>query len=222
MENTHIASRFDKDLSKIKGRILDMGNLVIAQIREATGVLEDFDAAKVDRLVATDLTINGMYKDIHIRVERLIALRQPMALDLRETLAPTQFASDLERIGDIAKSTAKRSRKLRGFSDGQDMTRIIQEMSTIIQSMLAGILIAYKNSDIELAAEIRARDVKVDALDKALFAQAITAIRQNPDNAEALAYIILMSRNFERVGDHVVNMARYVHQIATGEDLKAS
>jgi len=222
MENAHIVGRFDRDLNNIKARILEMGDLVISQIKDATGALQNTDTAKVDRLVATDRQINGMNKDIHTRAERLIALRQPMALDLRQALSPINIAAELERIGDHAKSTAKRSYKLADAPKDQETLQIVRQMSAMVQAMLTDILVAYNNSDIELAAKVRALDLEVDKLNKAAFAAALRGIFEDPQMAEIFVHLILLARNFERVGDHVVNIARHVHQIVTGEDLKAS
>ena len=222
MSNEHIVAGFDQDLAKIKAQVLSMGEAVNQQIQKATEALANFDAEAVDLLITTDRRINGMHKNIHSRAESLIARRQPMALDLRQALAPVNIAGELERIGDHAKSTAKRSRKLVDGPSGAAAMEIIAEMSTLTQSMLRQVLSAYYNVDIDLAAEIRDRDQKVDKLNKALFKLALDAIAAAPDKAEAFIHTILLARTFERVGDHVVNIARHVHQIATGEDLKAS
>lgn len=222
MENSHIVARFDKDMDRLRKRILEMGVLVESQIEDATNALDVFDAAKVDHLVATDLIINGMHKEIHTLAERVIALRQPVALDLRQALLPIHIAQQLERIGDHAKSTAKRARKIADVPQDQALMPVIQDMSRQVQSMLVDVLRAYADGDIDLAAEIRARDPLVDTLNKGLFKAAIQEIADHPDTAEASVHTILLARGFERVGDHIVNIARHVHQIATGEDLKAS
>lgn len=222
MGNAHIVARFDSDLNKIKAQILEMGDLVISQMREATEALSRYDAEEVDRLVATDRRINGMHKEVYSAAERLIALRQPMALDLRQALSPINIAGELERIGDHAKSTAKRSRKLADDPSEKAAMTIIHQMSAMVQAMLADALIAYTNSDIELAAEVRLRDLEVDKLNKSTFTVAVEGIAQAPQEAETFIHLILLARNFERVGDHVVNIVRHVHQIVTGEDLKAS
>ncbi len=222
MENEHIVARFDRDLSKIKGIILKMGALVNAQIKGATDALMDFETAEIDALVATDRKINGMNKKVHDRAEQLIALRQPMALDLREAMLPIKIAGELERLGDHAKSTAKRVRKLSENATAEDALKNIGEMSNAVQSMLTDVLIAYRDGDIGLAAEIRERDLQIDAVNKKVFAQVVQAIEENPEDAETLIHMILLARNFERAGDHVVNISRQVHHIVTGEDLKAS
>ncbi len=222
MENQHISSRYDKDLDKLKQRILDMGKQVITQLAEATEALDEFDASEVDRLVAFDRTINGMHQDIYTRSERLIALRQPMALDLRQALSPINIAGELERIGDHAKSTAKRARKLEGHEAGGPARDKIREMSGLVQVMLTDALRAYAESDIALAEDIRARDRQIDQINKDIFAMQIAAISEAPQDAETHVHLIVLARGFERVGDHVVNIARHVHQIVTGIDLKAT
>ncbi len=222
MENQHISSRYDKDLDKLKARILDMGNQVSTQLAEATEALDEFDAGEVDRLVAFDRTINGMHQDIYTRSERLIALRQPMALDLRQALSPINIAGELERIGDHAKSTAKRARKLVNSDAGGPARDKIRDMSGLLQAMLRDVLSAYSKADIELAGEVRSRDREIDQINKDIFAMQIAAIADTPQDAEAHVHLIVLARGFERVGDHIVNIARHVHQIVTGIDLKAT
>ena len=222
MENSHIVSRHDKNLSRIISGILDMGDLVVSQLSQATDALDNFAVDTVDHLIETDRTINGMHKDIYTRAERLIALRQPMALDLRQALLPINIASNLERIGDHAKSTAKRARLLAGQTPDPTLLAVIHQMSSTGQVMLSDVLRAYDENDIDLAADIRGRDPEVDQLNKDVFAAAVATIEKSPDRAETYVHIILLARGFERVGDHVVNIARDVHQIVTGEDLKAA
>ena len=222
MENAHIVTRFDKDLDRIKGRILEMGDLVLAQIAQATDLLRDFDATVADRLIARDRKVNGMNKAIHNRAERLIALRQPVALDLRAALSPINIAFELERIGDHAKSCAKSARKLAHSPADNAAMQIVLDMSALVQSMLADALIAYDHSDTDLAAQVRTRDKQVDRQNKALFEMGLQFIAASPADAEVFVHKILLARNFERVGDHIVNIARHVHQIVTGDDLKAS
>ncbi len=222
METLHISSRYDKDLAKLKRRVLDMGDQVVTQLAEATDALDQFDAGEVDRLIAYDRAINGMHQDIYSRSERLIALRQPMALDLRQVLSPINIASELERIGDHAKSTAKRARELDGSAPHGPAIEKIQAMSADLQAMLEDVLRAYSESDIELAGIVRERDLMIDQMDRDVFAMQTAAIAETPQDAEVHIHLILLSRGFERVGDHIVNITRHVHQIFTGVDLKAS
>ena len=222
MENTHISSRYDEQLGRIKTGILDMGNLVIAQLRKATDALTEFDADTVEDLIAADRMINGLHKSSYNRAERLIALRQPMALDLRQALLPISIAGQLERIGDHAKSVAKRARVLADAEIDATLLDLIQRMSVLTCTALTDVLRAYAASDIDLAAEIRARDLDIDALNNEVFAKAVAATTDKPEMAETYIHLILLARGFERVGDQAVNIARHVHQIVTGEDLKAS
>jgi phosphate transport system protein len=222
MENTHIVARFDKKLDQIRDLILEMGALTGVQIKGASAMLDLFDPDQAAQIISTDRKINSMNKDVHKKAERLIALRQPVALDLRQALLPINIAGELERIGDHAKSTTKRARILADAPRDLATLPQLQKMSRLVQAMLSDVLNAYQDTDIELAAEIRIRDREVDSLNKALFDMAMQSSRKNPELAEPYVHTILLARNFERAGDHVVNIARHVHQIATGEDLKAS
>ena len=112
MTQEHIVKKFDDELNRIKSEILEMGELVRNQIKEAMDALLSFNTKGVDALVKTDRTINGMNKKINRHVELILTRRQPMALDLRQVWLATSIASELERLGDYAKSTAKKVRKL--------------------------------------------------------------------------------------------------------------
>lgn len=222
MENAHIVGRFDKDLAKLKNRILAMATLVEKQLKGATNALVAPDRVVIDQLVVEDRKVNGMNRSIAGRAERLIALRQPVALDLRAALLPINIAAELERIGDHAKSTAKRSRKLDLTSIPQEPIGLLVEMSEITQTQLTDAMAAYRDSDIDLVNSVRSRDAEVDALNQNLFDMAVNMLSNADHNAETILNVILIARNFERVGDRVVNIARHVNQIVTGDDLKAT
>lgn len=222
MENVHIVGRFDKDLGKLKKRILAMGSLVSDQLKGATEALISPDPDKIELLIARDRKVNGMDKSIAGRAERLIALRQPVALDLRAALLPITIAAELERIGDYAKSTAKRAKKLDISSIPKEPVEMLLLMSEIVQDQLADVLVVYRDGDIDRIDAIRARDAEVDILNQNLFDLAVSTLSNAEHNAETILNVILIARNFERVGDRVVNIARYVNQIATGDDLKTT
>lgn len=218
MENNHIVGRFDKDLNKIKNRVLKMGDLVLSQFEAATRMLNTPDTMEIARIVATDRKINGMERAISNRAERLITLRQPVALDLRAVLTPINIANDLERIGDHAKSTAKRAGKMGADAIPEQTLAILMQMADLAQLQLREALNAYDSNDLELAAAIRERDTKVDALNSSMFSHALSNLTGSENNTEALMNAVLISRNFERIGDHVVNIAEFVIHITTGNE----
>ncbi|MBV1895844.1 MAG: phosphate signaling complex protein PhoU [Rhodobacteraceae bacterium] len=218
MENNHIVGRFDKDLNKIKNRVLKMGDLVLSQFEAATRMLNTPDTMEIAQIVATDRKINGMERAISNRAERLITLRQPVALDLRAVLTPINIANDLERIGDHAKSTAKRAGKMGANAVPEPTLAILMQMANLAQLQLREALNAYDCNDLELAAAIRERDTKVDALNSSMFSHALSNLTGSENNTEALMNAVLISRNFERIGDHVVNIAEFVIHITTGNE----
>jgi len=222
MTQDHIVKKFDKNLHKIKSAIMEMGHIVGLQLRDATAVLQAYDPTEVERITTHDRIVNGLEKDIYNSAELLIARRQPVALDLRQTLAPINIAGELERIGDHAKSTAKRAHIINATPEKSADLGLIIQMSEILQSMLVDILRAYDTGDLALATTTNARDATVDALNSQLLQMAIETLPKTPDHAAGLIHLALISRNFERIGDHICNIARYVHQIETGEDPKAS
>ena len=166
MIKEHFVGKFDDELARIKSEILEMGELVGNQIKEAMDALLSFNTEGVDVLVKTDRTINGMNKKINRHAEQLIAMRQPMALDLREALLATSIASELERLGDYAKSTAKKVKKLSDNSSGEKALNLLGDMSKIVIEMLGDVLKAFEKIDIEKASEIRVRDIEVDSINK--------------------------------------------------------
>ena len=222
MTQEHIVKKFDDELNRIKSEILEMGNLVKRQLQESTEALLSFNPQGMDVLIKTDRTINGMNKKINRHVELILTRRQPMALDLRQVWLATSIASELERLGDYAKSTAKKVKKLSDNSSGEKALNLLGDMSKIVIEMLGDVLKAFEKIDIEKASEIRVRDIEVDSLNKKILATVIQSIHEYPDDTETLIHLVLLARNYERAGDHIVNISRQIHQIATGEDLKAS
>lgn len=222
MANEHIVGKFDDELSRIKSEILEMGDLVIEQIHLSTNAMMSLDTEDIDNLVQKDLKINGMYKTINRHAEQIIAMRQPVAMDLRMALLATSIASELERLGDYAKTTAKGVKKLSDDKYVKKLTSLLGDMSKEVQDMLSKILKAYQNNDIKLAAKIRKRDRSIDDSFKKILNTVIKSISKIPEDSETLIYIVLLARNFERAGDRIVNISRQVHQIVTGIDLKAS
>jgi len=222
MENVHITSSFDKDLGEIKARVVKMGTLVASQLSEGMLMLANPDAARVEALVKNDRKVNGMNTSIAKHAERLIALRQPMALDLREALSPINIATELERIGDHAKSAAKRSQKMLRGAIPPEFQALLSAISGLLQTQIDDVLRAYDKSDLALAAHVREQDRQVDDLNRKVFELSVLALSDGKRDAATLMNVVLVSRNLERVGDHIVNIARYVNQIVTGDDLKAT
>ena len=216
MENSHIVGRFDRDLKNIQSRVLAMGELVGTQLRDATTVLTDPLSEEISRIVATDRQVNRMNGSISDRCERLIALRQPMAADLREALSPISVAAELERIGDHAKSTAKKARKLGNERISPALFEIISHMSSLVVGQLGDVLRAYRDEDVPLSRDIFDKDREVDALNKNLLADAVSILNASEADANTVLQAVLISRNLERAGDHVVNIARHNIHIVTG------
>ncbi len=220
MENPHIVKKFDKNLQKIKSVILEMGSMVSRQVEDATGVLFAYDPKEVARIEELDLTINGYHKDIHSRAEILIARRQPVAFDLRATLAPIEVARELERIGDYAKTIAGFASVLAQTAPDAEHIVLINQMSDAVQVMLDDVLRAYMAGDIDLAAQVRSQDLQIDTLNETIRKNATEMAGVSADDAQACIAIILVAQKLERVGDHITNISRYIHQVYTGDDLK--
>ncbi len=222
METPHIVKKFDKNLDKIKSVILEMGALVARQLEDASEVLFAYDKKEVRRITELDLMINGFHKDVHSRAEILIVRRQPMAFDLRATLAPIEVARELERVGDYAKTMAAFAETFDESPPASEHIALINEMSAAVLVMLGDVLQAYLTGDIELAANVRAQDLSVDILNDKIRDSATKMAGDSTHDAKACIYVILVAQKLERVGDHITNVSRYINQVYTGDDLKRS
>lgn len=217
MEHTHIASRFDKDARRIEGLLVEMANLVRTQLKDATTALESQDIALSKRVVGRDREINHLETRIDEFSVRLIALRQPMAEDLRRVVSTLKVSSDLERIGDYAKIMARRVQVIANEEPVESATKTIKRMTKLVLSMLDDAMQAYIDQDAELAEAVRVADDDVDQLNTALFREMLTYMMSNPRNIEASTHLLFIAKNLERAGDRVVNITEQATFLISGE-----
>ncbi len=217
MANEHIVKSFDDELDHMETIIAEMGGLAEQQLAKAIESLVRRDADLAGRVIADDVLLDRMERDLDTQAMNLLALRQPMAGDLRAVIAGLKTASNLERIGDYAKNVAKRSITLMQSEPVGSASRTIFRMAELVQGMISNVLDAYMQRDADKAADVRARDEEVDQLHTSLFRELLTYMMEDPRNITPCTHLLFIAKNIERMGDHTTNIAEYVHFIAHGD-----
>ena len=205
----HIVKQYDSELHRLTGEIMHMGELAISQLGDAMDVLQRRDSAAAKRVIANDSTIDALEHEVSHDVIRLLALRQPMARDLREVLAALRIASDIERIGDYASNAAKRSLAL-NESPAIAMVPGLNALARMATDMLREVLAAYRDRDDTRAMIVRARDAELDALYTGLFRELLTYMAEDPRSISSAIHVMFIAKNLERVGDHATNIAESI------------
>jgi len=216
MEETHIASAFDRDLEAIQGILMKMGGLVETAILDGARALEDRDVELAEQVRAGDKAIDALEEQVNEEATRVIALRAPTAGDLRTVMTVIKISANLERCGDYAKNLAKRTTSLAQTPVIADADSSIRRMAREVQLMLKDALDAYIQRDAELAEQVILRDEDVDQLYNTIFRELLTFMMEDPSNITSCMHLHFIAKNMERMGDHVTNVAEQVVYLVTG------
>ncbi|MFC4292657.1 phosphate signaling complex protein PhoU [Sphingorhabdus arenilitoris] len=214
----HTAKAFDQDMDQIRGLIAEMGARAEAAVTNSMKALigNDQDLAKSTH--ADDKIIDRLETEVEKLVVQTIALRAPLADDLRELVAALKLSAVIERIGDYAKNIAKRVGQLES-KDFLNSNKQLETMGEIAAEMVRSAMDAYAKRDIDLARAVTARDDAVDQLYKDLFVDFIGFVAKNPSSATEIAHLLFISKNLERIGDHSTNCAQMIFFTETGQNL---
>jgi phosphate transport system protein len=211
----HTVKAFDEDITRLRGLIAEMGGLAEVAIQEALEAMVRGDEELGDRVVARDKKIDALEAEVDKLAVRIIALRAPMADDLREVIAALKIAGVVERIGDYSKNIAKRVSMIDGRERFEPLT-LLPAMGEVAGEMVHDVLTAYAARDPSLAREVIATDAKVDAFYNSIFRNLVSHMVENPATISSAAQLLFVARNLERIGDHATNVAEMVHFAATG------
>ena len=217
--NQHTVKAYGDELNQITAEVARMGGLAEAQVSDAIDSVARRDVALARAVVDRDLKLDALQRDIERKAIRLIALRQPVASDLRRTLGAMKMASDLERTGDLAKNIAKRALILAEAEPMQPLTRSIERMGRLVSTRLRDVLDAYTASELDRAVAVWQTDDEVDEHYNALFRELLTYLMGDPRTIGACTHLLFMAKNLERIGDHATNIAETVHYEITGDDM---
>ena len=212
----HIASVFDRDLETVQAQIMKMGGLVEQAILDAADSLDSRDEEQAERVRESDRAVDDLEELINDECARLIALRQPTAVDLRLVLSVMKISGNLERIGDYAKNMAKRANVLGQMTAVGGAAGSLRRMSKTVVEMLSHALDAYLQRDAALAEDVRQRDHEVDQMYNALFREFLTHMMEDPRNITACMHLHFIAKNIERMGDHATTIAEQVIYLVTG------
>jgi phosphate transport system protein len=217
--NEHIVRSYEDELNSLAAECVRMGGLTEAQVADAiTAVVkrnQDLAAAVVGR----DDKLDEAERDIERKTIRLIALRQPVADDLRRAVAAMKVANNLERCGDLAKNIAKRTLVIVESDPLTPLTRSIERMGKLVLGRLSSVIDAYSRSDLERALAVWSQDDEVDEHYNSLFRELLTYMMGDPRTITACAHMLFVAKNLERIGDHATNIAEIVHYEITGAEM---
>ncbi len=219
MPSQHTVSSFDNDLKDLNHSIAEMGGLVEKMLSDAADALQRRDNILAKNVVERDTRIDALQREIEEKAILTIARRQPMAIDLREIIGAIRTASDLERIGDLAKNIAKRSLVIDSAITLPKVVTGIVHMSYLVLAQLKTVLDAYVSRNAERALAVWNRDGDIDAIYTSLFRELLTYMMEDPRNIGFSTHLLFSAKNFERVGDHATNIAETVYFMATGANL---
>jgi phosphate transport system protein len=214
----HIVKSYDEELRKLRDMVGRMGGLAERQVHDATTALVRHDTRLAAETIGRDAALDQLEREIESFAVRLLALRQPVAVDLRFIVAAMKVAHNLERIGDYARNAAKRSivvaqqpqvGSLNGF----------QRMSILVQENLKLAIDALVNDDADAADRVWAGDEPIDDVYNGIFREMLTHMMEDPRNITAATHLLFIAKNLERIGDHSTNIAETVHYAVRGDTL---
>jgi phosphate transport system regulatory protein PhoU len=211
----HTVKAFDEDITRLRGLVAEMGGLAELSITEAMDALVGGNEELAANVIARDKRIDQLEGEVDRLAIRVLALRAPMADDLREVIAALKIAGVIERIGDYAKNIAKRVGHIEGRKRFEPLT-LLPIMNELASDMVHDVLTAYAARDAVAAAEIVRRDAKVDAIYDSVFRNFVSYMVENPATISSVAQLMFVARNIERIGDQATNIAEIVHYAATG------
>ncbi len=214
----HTIRAVDADLDGLAHDVAAMGDLAVAQIRAAVDVFVRHDLKAASKVVRADDALDLQDAEIEKRAIKFIALRQPMADDLRRPIAAMKTAMQLERCGDLAKNIAKRVGRMTAAAQA-GQANSIAGLGQLAADRLAAVVYAFRQGDAEGAYEVWLKDTEIDERHDAVLAEIVAGMAANPASVGDSTHLLFIAKNLERIGDHATNIAELVHYQLTGQDL---
>jgi phosphate transport system protein len=219
--NDHTVKSFDDQLQALSTLVAQMGGLAEAQLAAAIEAIARRDSASAEIAVAGDGRIDALQIEIEERAVKLLALRQPMAVDLRDTLAAIKIAGELERIGDLAKNIAKRALVLNREPPIR-LTQSLARMGKVAMGQLKQVLDSFSNRNADDAEAVWRRDGEIDEIYNSLFRELLTYMMEDPRTIGLCTHLLFVAKNIERSGDHCTNIAEVVYHMVKAGHLSAA
>jgi phosphate transport system protein len=217
MAHQHIVSSFEDELQGLARSIAEMGGRAEQLVERSIQALLRSNPDLAYEVIEADRKIDDMHRQIEEQAVLVIARRQPMAQDLRETIAAIRIASDIERIGDLAKNIARRTIAIGSQSFSNHLRVGVEHLAELGLRQVKKVLDAYATRDVAKAEEVCAKDDEIDSVYNSLFRQLLTYMMEDPRNISMCTHLLFCAKNIERIGDHATNIAETVHYLITGE-----
>lgn len=218
MVDQHTVKAFDDDIDRLRGLVAEMGGRVEIALEQAMKALVQSDQALAEAVIEGDQRVDALEAEVEKLVVQIIALRAPLANDLREVISALKIVGVIERIGDYAKNIAKRSRLITGHRSIEPLN-LLPAMSQIAGEMVNDALNAFAERNALLAEAVVERDNVVDSFYNSIFRTLVTYMVENPKTISECAHLLFIAKNIERIGDHATNVAEMVYYAATGNHL---
>jgi phosphate transport system protein len=219
MTDQHTAKAFDSDLQELERMVAEMGGLAEKQVADSVNALAKRDIALAQRVTVADVNVDMLQHEIEEKAVATIARRQPMAVDLREIVGALRLASDLERIGDLAKNIANRVIALNGEFPPAKLIRGVKHMTGMVLEQMKTVLDSYARRDLSKAMTVWRGDEEVDAVYTSVFRELLTYMMEDPRNITSCIHLLFCAKNIERMGDHATNIAETVHYVIEGRPI---
>ncbi|MDE2383671.1 MAG: phosphate signaling complex protein PhoU [Alphaproteobacteria bacterium] len=215
----HILKAYDDDLAQLKAMLSEMGGLAEEQLNHSMEALVRRDTRLAGQVIQADEKIDAMEIAVEEKAVLTIAKRQPLARDLRNIMVAIRIASDLERIGDLAKNVAKRSHAINDTLPRR-LSAGLERMGQLSQAQLKMVLDAFAADDAEKAMEVWRHDEDIDALYNSIFRELLTYMMEDPRMISACTHLLFATKNIERIGDHATNIAENIYYLVHGKPLR--
>ncbi len=218
-QSEHTVRAFDQELTRLSQTIIRMGGLAESQLAAAVEAMSRRNSEMAAQVVQGDSQIDALEQEIDEQAVHLLALRQPMAQDLRLVIAALKIAADLERIGDYAANVAKRSMALNQVPPTEP-AGTVPRMAQLVLANIKRVLDAYVDLDPAKAIDVWESDAEVDEMYTSLFRETLTYMMEDPRNITPCTHLLFIAKNIERMGDHATNIAEVIHFLVTGTQIE--
>ena len=214
----HIVKSYDQELAQLNNTIVEMGGITETQIEASIQAVVDRNPLLARQVIDNDDQVDDLNYEVDNMAMRLLALRQPMALDLRNVVAALKISSDLERIADYASNIARRSLALSEVDPVRPINAV-PRMTRPILTMLKNVLDAYIHHDVDKAISVWHADEEVDDMYTSLFRELLTYMMEDARHITPCTHVLFIAKNIERIGDHITNISETIYFLVHGERL---
>jgi len=214
----HIVSGYDADLNTLNAKLAEMGSAVESMVSDVIKSLKKRDNELAEKVISKDEHVNKLQEDVDEDALRIMALRHPMATDLRRVIGAVRVANDLERIGDLAEGIARRTLSLNEV-DRVALSKGVARMGKLTKNQLSQALDAFLREDTKLAMQVWMGDQDIDEMYNSIFRELLTYMMADPRTITASASLLFIAKNLERIGDHATNICEAIYFTNEGTQL---